>query len=246
MGKKLLLSIIIVMGFIVVLPVTIFGNGSAELKDIKALETSHILDSIFAIQGDGVNMYLVKTGDHYIGFDASDNPQVNIDECKKLDILPSLVKAVFLTHSDPDHVKGLSAFPNATVYLSEDEIPVLTGKSPRHIGDMILTNKLPVEKYTTVSDGDSVVFNNMTIHVIAAPGHTPGSVCYRVDESLFTGDLCMLVNGEVKAMIKSLTENESENRKSIAAVAKRNDFERIFTAHSGYSIKRESIFKNWF
>lgn len=43
--------------------------------------------------------------------------------------------------------------------------------------------------YTNVRDGDSIVLGDVTVRVIATPGHTGESVCYLVDDkALLTGD----------------------------------------------------------
>jgi glyoxylase-like metal-dependent hydrolase (beta-lactamase superfamily II) len=41
-------------------------------------------------------------------------------------------------------------------------------------------------------DGDIVAFGSERIEVIATPGHTPGSVCYRWRDAVFTGDTLLI------------------------------------------------------
>ena len=41
-------------------------------------------------------------------------------------------------------------------------------------------------------DGDSVAFGAERIEVIATPGHTPGSVCYKWRDAVFTGDTLLI------------------------------------------------------
>jgi sulfur dioxygenase len=45
-----------------------------------------------------------------------------------------------------------------------------------------------------LNDGDIVQFGAQKIHVIATPGHTPGSVSYLWNDRIFTGD-ALLING---------------------------------------------------
>jgi glyoxylase-like metal-dependent hydrolase (beta-lactamase superfamily II) len=40
-----------------------------------------------------------------------------------------------------------------------------------------------------VGDGDVIEAAGFALEVIHTPGHTPGSVCFRFDESVFSGDL---------------------------------------------------------
>src|SRR5207245_3195338 len=39
-----------------------------------------------------------------------------------------------------------------------------------------------------VSDGDVLDLAGITLEVLHTPGHTPGSVCFRADAFVFTGD----------------------------------------------------------
>ena len=39
-----------------------------------------------------------------------------------------------------------------------------------------------------VSDGDEITFDELTFKVIETPGHTKGSVCYVLDNYIFSGD----------------------------------------------------------
>jgi glyoxylase-like metal-dependent hydrolase (beta-lactamase superfamily II) len=41
-------------------------------------------------------------------------------------------------------------------------------------------------------DGDSIAFGAERIDVIATPGHTPGSVCYKWRDAVFTGDTLLI------------------------------------------------------
>ena len=43
-----------------------------------------------------------------------------------------------------------------------------------------------------LADGEMLVFGTENIHIIATPGHTPGSLCYLWRDRLFTGDTLMI------------------------------------------------------
>ena len=49
--------------------------------------------------------------------------------------------------------------------------------------------------YTTVKDGDVIKFGNMEFSVLETPGHSPGSVSFLSDESLFVGDVLFAGGG---------------------------------------------------
>jgi glyoxylase-like metal-dependent hydrolase (beta-lactamase superfamily II) len=46
-----------------------------------------------------------------------------------------------------------------------------------------------VKDVRTVTDGDVLTYAGFAIEVIHTPGHTPGSVCFRTDGWVLSGDL---------------------------------------------------------
>ena len=74
-------------------------------------------------------------------------------------------------------VRELAAETGCEVYLHEQELtmpPMVTG------GKLHYTH--------TYADGDTLDMAGINIHVLHTPGHTPGSVCLRVEDALFSGD----------------------------------------------------------
>ena len=216
-----------------------------QMRDMNPMETAKTSDSIFVVKGKISNMYLIKTRDGYIAFDAGDDPEKIAKGCKSLSIDPSSVQAVFLTHSDSDHVDGLPAFPMAKVYLSKEELPLLKDRTHRHFLGLGHMNKLPVSDYTTLSDGNSVVIGGVTVNAISTPGHTQGSMSFRVGESLFVGDLCIIVDGQVRPMIKVFTEDMEMDSASIRKIAGLTNVNRIYTAHTGHTVNIEKALAMW-
>ncbi len=89
-------------------------------------------------------------------------------------------KAVLLTHGHYDHVGGAEA-------LSEtfDGLPVYV-----HPEDTNLTPELSRGLYwnTFYKEGDTVQVDGLSFRVLHTPGHTPGSVCLQVKDTLLSGD----------------------------------------------------------
>ena len=91
------------------------------------------------------------------------------------------VSAIFLTHGHYDHVGALpelrKALPDVPVYLHPAEKTARDGS--------LIPDPGPTEDYV---DGDRVLVGGLTMEVIHTPGHTPGGVCLKVGDTLFTGD----------------------------------------------------------
>ena len=88
-------------------------------------------------------------------------------------------EAVLLTHGHFDHVGAVKALVDAfgmDVYL--------------HEGDTAMTGELAQGLYwnKTYGEGDTVAVGDMTFTVLHTPGHTPGSVCLKCEDTLFSGD----------------------------------------------------------
>ena len=72
----------------------------------------------------------------------------------------------------------------------------------------------PVAADLHVHHGDSVAFGNEVLHVIATPGHTPGSVSYLWRDRVFTGDTLLirgcgrtdLPDGDAGTLFDSITQ----------------------------------------
>jgi glyoxylase-like metal-dependent hydrolase (beta-lactamase superfamily II) len=83
---------------------------------------------------------------------------------------------ILLTHSHSDHINGVNKVLDkfdAELHLSQPEAEFWgaeLGKPSLHYG------------------GETIQLGETEIEMLHTPGHTPGSVCYRMDEQLITGD----------------------------------------------------------
>lgn len=92
-------------------------------------------------------------------------PKTLASQLQQLQIQPSDIKYVAVSHSHPDHIGNLELFPQAMLFVqrAEYEWPASDGQ-PR----------FRPEHPVTALDGDKDLFGDGSITAIATPGHTPG------------------------------------------------------------------------
>ncbi|RBP68339.1 glyoxylase-like metal-dependent hydrolase (beta-lactamase superfamily II) [Alkalibaculum bacchi] len=134
----------------------------------------------------GTNTYIVSIEKEAIVIDPVGSMNTIFDYIEKNELK---VKYILLTHGHGDHiglVPELKEITKAPVYVhNEDE---------EMINDSLINLSVHFEK--TVSFKSDYYYdhkNNLklgeeTITVIHTPGHTKGSVCIQIGDSLFTGD----------------------------------------------------------
>lgn len=98
--------------------------------------------------------------------------------------------AVLLTHGHFDHIGAVDALRKVCprILIHELDLPLLTDpelNASAGIWVRPLRVSAPAE---TVREGQELSPAGLRIQVLHTPGHTPGSVCYRIGDCLFTGD----------------------------------------------------------
>ena len=98
--------------------------------------------------------------------------------------------AVLLTHGHFDHIwdvdRVLADF-NVPVYLHGDDLEMLSDPSKNFSSVFGLDMKCSCSP-ELINDGDILSFGDLAFKVIHTPGHSEGSVCYYIDNHLFSGD----------------------------------------------------------
>ena len=123
------------------------------------------------------NTYILENGGHCAVVDPGYEPETILAFLKQKGLT---LDAILLTHGHFDHVgavRGLVAETSCRVYLHEAELsmpPMLTA------GDLYHTD--------TYADGDTITVAGLPVQVLHTPGHTPGSVCLTVGDTMLSGD----------------------------------------------------------
>ena len=109
------------------------------------------------------------------------------------------LQSIYCTHHHADHIGGLAdllgEFPELSVYGHESDERRIPGMN------------------RSLADGSKIRIGNIEGQVIYTPGHTIGSLCYLVEDALFTGDTLFgagcgrLFEGSPKQMYDALNNS---------------------------------------
>jgi hydroxyacylglutathione hydrolase len=208
------------------------------------LDTGQVAENVCAVRVRDVNMFIYADGEHAIAIDAAYAGDALREELKRLPISPESVTHLFLTHTDVDHTGGLDLFPNAHIYLSEDEEPMIDGTTPRLF--WVYHSPKIGRAYTLLADGDVITAGAIRVQAIATPGHTPGAMSFLVNDSvLFTGDTLKLQNGQVHTFHRLLNIDTATQRESIEKLAGLQNVALLCTAHTGCTTDYARAMKYW-
>jgi len=234
--KKIIKWVLLAIAAVFVLVMAIGFSYCIPFLFMNPTETGQIPDAnIFAVKNQLGAVYFIKTNNGYIMVDAASNPAKFESSLKEAGINVSDVNWIFLTHSDFDHVAGLPMFPNAEVFMNEDEMVLLNGTVKRNLFG---GNKMPagfdIRKINLIPDGQVLSCNGTSVKCIKAPGHTNGSMLYLIDgRYLFTGDALKVRNGKIGVQAYSMDPKLA--RKTIEQLKGTIDSAAVvFTSHYGY------------
>ena len=123
---------------------------------------------------DGADAIIIDPGDEY-------------EKIKKVVDRHRLTpKIIINTHGHIDHIGADSKF-DLPVYIHKDDADFLID-SKKNMAAFLNLPGLSALKIKTVEDKDKITVDNLSLEIIHTPGHTPGGMCLKIDDMIFTGD----------------------------------------------------------
>ena len=213
----------------------------------KPLNTGRIDEHVACVREWVANIYFYTKNNVTIMIDAGYNYARLREKMGWLDIDPSTIQHVLITHQDTDHVGALETdsellFRDATVYIGEIENRYLTGETRRKVFHGLY--KLPMvrmeNKKVLLRDGEVFQIGDIKIECLLVPGHTWGHMVYLIDdEYLFTGDTIWFGADGGYSFIATLAEDNKLAVRSLEKLEKelrrRNKALKIITGHTGWT-----------
>lgn len=234
----------------------VMSLGYRGKEIFKPLNTGWIDEHVASVREWIANVYFYKKGGTVIMIDAGYNYDRLAEKMGWLDIEPSSIQHILITHQDTDHVGAVEAdsdglFQDAKLYIGEIENRYLTGDVRRKV--IFGMYKLPMvtinNEKVLLKDGEVLYINDIKIEAFLVPGHTWGHIDYLIDDKyLFTGDTIWFGADGGYSFINSLAEDNKLAVKSLAELEKklrsRGIKPMIITGHTGWSDDMDFSFRH--
>jgi|TARA_Y100000996_G_C22518353_1_gene641370 glyoxylase-like metal-dependent hydrolase (beta-lactamase superfamily II) len=100
------------------------------------------------------------------------------------------LKYILVTHGHADHTGAIAKLNekyDIQVFLGDGD-QNLYENPDKWITDFFPEFESPPKQYSIISDDKKIKIDHLNIEVIVTPGHTLGSLCYKLENYIFTGD----------------------------------------------------------
>ena len=167
-----------------------------------------------------VNTYLAYDEESKKGFivDPGGYCKELTEEVKKLGLD---IVYIILTHGHGDHITNvlkIKESTNAKIVAHEYEKEILLDKR-KNLSASLPSNTVELDADIYVKDNDTLKVGDMKLKFIHTPGHTPGSMCIKIDKHMFTGDTLFagsmgrtdFYGGDSRKMDKSLKRLKNQD-----------------------------------
>lgn len=149
------------------------------------------------------------------------DPGGGVDRIRELvEYYDLTVRAVVHTHAHLDHIyctRDVKTAHGGEVCLHQADLPLYKGFAMQAaMFGWQVRETVPVERF--IEDGDVIELGKKRIEVIHTPGHTPGSVCFEIEDEgrtiVFAGDTLFrrsigrtdLPGGDPRLILRSIRE----------------------------------------
>jgi glyoxylase-like metal-dependent hydrolase (beta-lactamase superfamily II) len=187
---------------------------------------------IFVIGPLNTNCYVIWSRDEGIIIDIGGDPEPIISFLNKEGIIP---KYIISTHGHFDHVMGIGKFKkyfDAKFLIHSNDLKLVNyAKSMAREFLDIEIDEIP-HPDGFIKEGDIITVGDFKAKVIETPGHTLGSICLLINDSLFTGDT--LFAGTIGRT--DLGGSEELMMQTLKRLKKLDDKLKIFPGHGPPSI----------
>lgn len=176
------------------------------MLNIKTIKTGKWRENCYIVYNLSKSGLIIDPGDNY-------NEIIKYINNYNINVL-----AIINTHAHYDHISAVSTLKDTLevpFYLhSKDKRLLKSANLYRILFDGEQTITIPSIDHFLDECNESLIFNNIEVKVIETPGHTEGSVCFQIDNFLFTGDTIFekdigrvdLPGGNKSELIKSLKQ----------------------------------------
>lgn len=152
------------------------------------------------------------------------------------------LRYILLTHGHFDHIFGVNklkrSFGGEIVIHKDDEECLFNEK--KSLAYFFREGQNKDKADICVSEGDELPFGNQTIKVMHTPGHTPGCVCYIIENMMFSGDTLF------KGSIGRTDFRHSDPQKMLASLKRLAGIEEDYDVYPGHegatTLSREKKF----
>ena len=110
--------------------------------------------------------------------------------CSAIGELNLTIKYIILTHGHIDHICSTDELRDATgaeVLIHEDDA-IFLSKPEYNLSSLVGRVKPFKSADVLLKDTDILKLGNLDLKIIHTPGHTPGSICVKSGNIIFTGD----------------------------------------------------------
>lgn len=222
----------------------------------KPLNTGWIDERVATVREWVANVYFYTKNGKSIMIDAGYNYERLEEKMGWLDISPSSIDEILLTHLDTDHVGAVEKdsegiFKSAKLYIGETESKYLTGELRRRV--LFKLYKLPKvdieNEIELLQDGDVFYIGDIKVEAILVPGHTLGHLVYLIDDAyLFTGDTIWFGSDGGYSFLNSLAEDNALSIRSLERLEmllkERGLSPKIISGHTGWTDDLEFAFRH--